>query len=482
MSRLPTLRSPQHSIFQSLVEEVAARLDRRRSGDAALGDRPDHGHLAVAVAHEVARRHHAGEPIPDEAPEHLVETHGGFVKSLGPEIWSGCKLAAECVNSRFKGRDQEARAKLEELKFGTFDAAWVATLTDYEKYFGPSGHRAEIPYVRHASMDDFVLDPLPENAKIALLGDWGTGTRTAVDVLKAVKAHRPDVLIHLGDIYYSGTERETEAYFLDIVNHVLERDQNPIPVYTLTGNHDMYSGGQGYYSLLTKLHPEPLFRPGHVQQASYFCLRSPSGAWQLLGLDTGLHDHDPFSVAGHVTYLEPDEEAWHADKIRRFSRDGGRTVLLSHHQLFSAFSRIGDPGEKSPGEEAANPKLLESFRHFQAAAADGTGDIAAWFWGHEHNLEIYEPYLGLEKGRCMGHGAIPKLLTQSVYQIAAGVPDPPRLVDDPRRPGTPLRLDAVDQVYAHGFTMIDIDDAARTATASYYQETDYQTPMYVEKL
>ena len=472
MSRIPTKRSVPHSIVMSLAEEVAAL----RGGD---GDRrPDHDHAAVAAAHRVASHMDQGESAPESPPEDLHAEHGSAIKS----VWECTKLAAEIVEARFRGRHEEAQAKSDELKFSTCDPEWAATVAKYEKYFGPSGHRAEIPYVRHESMDDFVLDPLPDNATVAIIGDWGTGTQEAIGVLQALAAHKPDVLIHLGDIYYSGTERETEKYFLDIVNDVLGRTENPIPVYNLTGNHDMYSGGSGFYSLLSKLNPEPLFQPGQAQKASYFCLRTRDGAWQFLGLDTGLHDHDPFTVATDITYLEPDEEAWHIDKIRRTSRDGGRTVLLSHHQLFSAFSGIGKIADKPAGEEAANPKLLESFRRFQAAAAEGSGDIAAWFWGHEHNLDIYEPYLGLEKGRCMGHGAIPQLLAQNPYALVDDLPDPPRLVEDPNRPGEPLRLATVDEVYAHGFTIIRLDDASKSATVSYYQETDYETPMYVEEL
>lgn len=34
-------------------------------------------------------------------------------------------------------------------------------------------------------------------------------------------------------------------------------------------------------------------------------------------------------------------------------------------------------------------------------------DVAAWFWGHEHGMSLYEPYAGLEKGRLIGAACIP---------------------------------------------------------------------------
>ena len=481
MSRIKTLRHPLHSVFQSLVEEVANKIeDRAGALTANQPDAPrlDQNHVASAVAHTISKHKSEGKEVPDQPPPELSAEHGGVVDTL----WTCAKLTGEVLEARFLGDTEKAEQKKDELKFNTCDPEWLETVAKYEEYFGPSGDRKEIPYVRWQNLDDFVMETLPANATVAVIGDWGTGTDEAIDLLKEVKKHQPDVIIHLGDIYYSGTETETHKFFLDILNDVLERDKNPIAVYNMTGNHDMYSGGEGFYKLLPETNPGPLFKAEQAQQASYFCLRSEDGAWQFLGMDTGLHDHDPFTVSTDITYLEDSEVEWHVDKIRRHSQAGGRTILLSHHQLFSAFDAIGKGVETPAGEEAANPKLLASFREFQKAAAEGQGDIAAWFWGHEHNLDIYEPYLGLAKGRCMGHGAIPHFKDENPYQVVDGLTSPPQLVDDPNRPGEKLKLGTIDDVYAHGFVIIKLDDRSKTATAGYYQETDYSSPMYEEKL
>ena len=58
---------------------------------------------------------------------------------------------------------------------------------------------------------------------MALIADWGTGTAEAKALLQRVAAHKPDVLIHLGDVYYSGTTTENEQYLLGIVNEVFGR-------------------------------------------------------------------------------------------------------------------------------------------------------------------------------------------------------------------------------------------------------------------
>ena len=124
-------------------------------------------------------------------------------------------------------------------------------------------------------------------------------------------------------------------------------------------------------------------------------------------MDTGLHDCDPFTVTGNVTFLEPQEAAWHIDKL---TNPGGRqTVLLSHHQLFTAFgSGVGQGPSGQP--LAYNPKLYQVFAPF-------LDKVALWLWGHEHCFDFFNPYLGLRKGRCIGASAIPSLKAQNPYGL-----------------------------------------------------------------
>jgi hypothetical protein len=449
---------PVASLFQSLAEDVARRIDQK-NGTASDGPgRPTMDNPVVQAAASVAGHLEAGENIPAKPPA------GGAME----EVWDCASLSAQILMARAKGDDAQAFQLENDLKFSTCDPCWIQAVTEYVDHFGLKGTKTEIPYVRYQSLNDFVIERLPANARIAVVGDWGTGTEDAVDLLQQVAKHGPDVLIHLGDIYYSGTPDECQKYFLDIVDRVFDRSDHGVgrmPVYNLCGNHDVYSGGAGFYGLLPKLNPSPPFDAGWAQQASYFALRSPS--WQLLGMDTGLHDHDPLDVTGDVTYLDPQEEAWHVDKVRRFSQTGGRTILFSHHQLFSAFSAIA--------KGAINPKLQASWQKIKAA-----GDVAAWFWGHEHNLCIYEPFAGLDKGRCMGHGAIPSFLDPSPYHPIANVQSLPSLVDAPGQLGKKMQLAVNGPVYDHGFMMLELDDAARKAKASYYQQSQPDKPMYEE--
>jgi hypothetical protein len=40
---------------------------------------------------------------------------------------------------------------------------------------------------------------------------------------------RPDIVVHLGDIYYSGTPSECDDNFLAVINQVLDRANTNIP-------------------------------------------------------------------------------------------------------------------------------------------------------------------------------------------------------------------------------------------------------------
>jgi hypothetical protein len=472
MSKIRTVRHDKLSVFQSMVDDFVRRREYPRD-PGTVPARPTLDHPIVHAATVYAERVLGADAVPQQMPEELAQHEGGA------NAWECVKLAGDLFMARIEGRHSEASLLEDNLKMGTCDLEWVESILCFLTYFGPSGQKAPIPYVTWRKIDDFVLESLPRNATVALVGDWGTGTIDARHTLEQMARKKPDAVIHMGDIYYSGTADETQRNFLNLFNEVFDRASPlaPAAVYTMAGNHDMYSGGAGFYSLLRRLNPSPPFDPGQAQPASFFCLRSRGGLWQFLVMDTGYHDHDPFDVNTDVTYLESTEAAWHLDKIERFHAAGGKTILLSHHQLSSAFETIGKGAAKPAGQEAFNPRLLATFKDVLQQ-----GKISAWFWGHEHNLCIYEPFPPLNRGRCIGHGAIPVLGCQDPYRAANAISVAPRLVRDPVT-GSPLELPRdAHGVYRHGYVLLKLNDSQGTAEASYYIESDENTPLYRETL
>ena len=431
---ITTFRNPIAAIWQSAINQTIS--EKQPGADLRLSaTQPEMTQFNTALG-----AIQKGQPIPE-------------VDSFGNIIGDCAKLAAEYVWAEIRQDEARAKALEAELKFGTCDPLWLSALAIYLEW---KASLEPIPYVRYTSLNDFII-PLPNNPDliIGILADWGTGLDDAKWVLSELMKKNPDVLIHLGDIYYAGTADEDQENFLKLINAAAPN----IPVYTLSGNHDMYSGGAPYYSLLSQLNATHALQP-YQQKASYFCLRSQN--WQILAMDTGLHDSDPFTVASNVTYLDPQEAVWHLDKVN--NAGGRQTILLSHHQLFSAFG-VG-VGQSTAGKTLAyNPNLYSVFKSVM-------GNIALWLWGHEHNFDYFTPYIGLNKGRCVGASAIPNLKDQNPYGLIKN----PDLQGQPGLPTidpgmTELSINK-DGVYFHNYAILTLrspDSQFQDSKIEYYE-------------
>jgi len=137
-------------------------------------------------------------------------------------------------------------------------------------------------------INTFGVITIPENARIAVIGDFGTGLPDATIMLMAlIKELQPDFIIHLGDIYYSGTEAECEVYTQVFSDAFTRLGISPIPVFSIPGNHEYLSKGFGFFKHVIGMNANNKL-DNYNQEASYFCLRTAENNWQLLGMDTGL--------------------------------------------------------------------------------------------------------------------------------------------------------------------------------------------------
>lgn len=376
-----TYRSVHLSLWQSAASAVAMNMSRallQANGQTVAGLA---GKL-MAPVHAVNRAASAGKY--SRARMQLATPDFSALSTV-----SDCaSLAARLLWADLTGDDEASQTLQSEFRYSECDVAgWLECATEYAAYklsLGGNPYRPNLDVVR----------PMSDSCKIAIIGDWGTGDDIAVNVLQQVDALQPDILIHLGDIYYAGTQNEVTHNFLQICRATLGAD---VPLYSLCGNHDMYSGGKAYYGLLDTI----------GQQSSYFCLRGP--AWQIIAIDTGNNDRNPFTVNTNMTFLNDSEIPWVQDKIK--NPGGRKTILLSHHQLFSSF---GSVGSLAGADYCYNPNLYSVFK-------DVLGSVDAWFWGHEHTLAAFDPYAGLNRGRCVGCSAIPVFRTQQSYQAATGL-------------------------------------------------------------
>jgi hypothetical protein len=220
-----------------------------------------------------------------------------------------------------------------------------------------------------------VPDRIGSKARVALMGDWGTGLYGAPFCANSVAAQGRDyaATIHLGDVYYSGTRREIRKQFLDIW------PKNPGALRrALIGNHEMYSGAHAYFGELL---------PEFDQPSSCFAIENDH--WLLLGLDSGYKTSKREIFWPPDNDLYPGQLAWLTGQIER-AGEHKAVILLSHHQPFSYFDRQG-------------PTLVSRIEPILKS-----GRVFAWYWGHEHRCVLYDQHPDWRLfGRCVGHGGYP---------------------------------------------------------------------------
>lgn len=256
--------------------------------------------------------------------------------------------------------------------------------------------------------------------RLFVFGDWGTGlplaqavTRRIREQLDASDGSRQQHVVHLGDVYYVGEadeykERVTAAGFWPVRG--TEREK--IGSWSLNGNHDMYSGGHGYFDTLLR---DGRFLRWHRDEdgepSSFFLIEDAN--WQVFGLDTSSNLPSLASAifgketlqdyGGQNGILSKEQVEWMAKK-----RNNSKScVLLTHHQAAPSRS---DEAEHS--DEAVT--LLKK--------AGVYNRIDAWIWGHEHRCVVFKPKAKRTNPRlagapafcaCIGHGGVP--VTKKVF-------------------------------------------------------------------
>jgi len=266
--------------------------------------------------------------------------------------------------------------------------------------------------------------------RIAVTADWATGTLEAETVAANMQACSPHYTLHLGDVYYMGEAREIGENCLGTPANNYAGVRWPkglLGSFALMGNHEMYSGGKGYFT--TFLNELGILSSGKVtdpQSASYFCLENAH--WLLLGLDTGYHSGG-LPVLGSIPLLnqipslnvdarfDPIMLAWLNQLTETLQAAGSGqkpVVVLTHHQPVSSF----DQAYQKPAQQLAEWGFLNG-REF------------VWLFGHEHRLAIYKEQTIANTlrayPRCIGHGGMPVDLTRLKQ------PDPNVLYYDPRQ-------------------------------------------------
>ena len=226
--------------------------------------------------------------------------------------------------------------------------------------------------------------PIPDQVTIALAGDFGTGNYGAGDspstkISKFIPTLKPEITVHLGDVYYAGTSGEESSTLMTFW------PRGSLGSFTLNSNHEMYSGGGPYFDEAVG---GPVF---NKLQSPYSFFALENSNWVIVGLDTA-YFADELKLYMDGTLGSNNAQV---PFLQAQARKGKKMVLLTHHN--------GLPENGMPG---ASP--LKLFTEITSALA-GLSLPAYWYWGHQHAGVVYKP-LPAQNGmlcRCLGHAALP---------------------------------------------------------------------------
>jgi hypothetical protein len=337
----------------------------RRRAEAQAAPQDDHAFIArdpiVSLLQSALEQYYE-----EKAPAEIESTpHADTTVRRGTEtvpVAAGRRLRNSTAATR-RGRRVLDR-------FSETDPAWISSVV-------AMGLRL---FRRRHAFKDTAAAPvrLPERSRVLMVGDWGSGIPRALKVSgqmrrvidEGVRDGIAQHVVHLGDVYYSGFGWEYQKRVLAEGCWPVRPDEAAtIGSWSLNGNHDMYAGGHGYYKVLLA---DPRF--ARQQQSSFFSLFNDH--WKILGLDSAWKDQQ----------LHGSQPAWIAREVEAHR---GKIMLLSHHQLFSAYD--------SPAE-AIGAGVEQPLQN---------GRIDAWFWGHEHRCMTFRPWDKVKHARCIGHGGVP---------------------------------------------------------------------------
>ena len=265
-------------------------------------------------------------------------------------------------------------------QYGSFDPGWLGT------FFHLLESRPA-PFPTHVARNISPIVRIDDGATIGITGDWGTGDASSRSIAQRMADLKPDHTIHLGDIYYAGAENEVRNKFLAL----WPAGTSPsAPSFALNGNHEMYSGGVGYFEVLLN---DPRFKA--QQGLSYFSLQNDH--WTIIAIDTAYYARN-FYLDG---FIDTDVQLpWMATLTRAARQAGRRVILLTHHAGVDI-----EPSGASVTATVAD--IWNQVLH----ATDGGPDY--WYWGHVHAGYALAPF-PIAGGRnlmarCVGHCGVPWL-------------------------------------------------------------------------
>lgn len=354
-------------------------------------------------------------------------------------------------------------------KYCQLDPMWTVVLAYYVWY----------KYIHPKGVHKFIQQPSPtfnssspNGARVAIIGDWGTGAykdghvkdcpaQLVIDGIMKLDP-LPDYIIHLGDVYYAGTKREERKHLIDM----LPSDYKG-KLFTMNSNHEMYDGANG---LFKETITNSKFKP--QEGSTYFSLEI--GDWIVVGLDSAYYDQSFLYMDGAIHNGTDGMEQVEFLK-KNAAIKGKQLLLLTHH---NGIEYNGSDINKTLWDQVVNEAL-------------GGKAPDAWYWGHVHNGIVYEDTLKiLDKVksingtspllRCCGHASMPYGKGTGLFNKDTGKNNPGiayfgETAMNPPKPTLSQHLRVLN-----GFSVIDIQGS--TFNETFYEvSNEYTVPKEVWK-
>jgi hypothetical protein len=232
------------------------------------------------------------------------------------------------------------------------------------------------------------IHPIADTATFALVGDYGTGNFGSGDspstkISKFIPTLHPDYAIHLGDVYYAGTNPEETSKLLGCWPRGAKAS------FTLNSNHEMYSGAGPYFNMAIG---SPIF---NLLQSpwSFFALENTN--WVIVGLDSAYYSSEVQLYMNGTLGANNNQTQF----LRQVAALNKKTIILTHHNPIplGGLDRVPQNGDEG----------FQLYTDVMSAFA-GRSAPAYWYFGHKHNGVAYHPLAGSNLlCRCLGHGALP---------------------------------------------------------------------------
>jgi hypothetical protein len=293
-----------------------------------------------------------------------------------------CRFSQDQLEFRLPRVDGEGRI-YGFKKYETLDPLWMTAISRVlaQTLLQPVHPFGNQPYIG-------ALQANPSGTvRIGIVGNWGAGEESvAPEIMGQLSTLNNDYLLHLGDVYYAGTDSTwTELPFAgEVKNNFLNfwPATQPERSFAINSNHEMYSGGYGYFA-------ETLAnsRFQHQNQTSYFMLTF--GEWIILGLDSAYHAGEShFFMDGA---LGDNQCQWLKSLAEQKTFADKKLLVLTHHT----------------GYQFTGKKLTALWAELKTAIGR---EPDVWYWAHIHNGIAYSDLAvggATTKARCVGHSSIP---------------------------------------------------------------------------